>query len=62
MGASRLDAAVERIGRAIARLEAAADAPPPAPAAPAQDDGALRAKVEEAIERIDSLLATAEQD
>jgi hypothetical protein len=54
--------AIERIDRAIARLEAAADRPTPAP----QEGGelarlreahlALRAKVEDAIGQIDRLL------
>ena len=60
MGASRLDAAVERIERAVARLEAAADAPPPAPAS--ESDPAVRDKLEQAIARIDSLLEQTERD
>lgn len=65
MGASRLNAALERIERALARLESSAGArPPAAPAAgpeAEQAHGALREKVEEAIARIDGLLEQAEQ-
>lgn len=62
MGASRLNEALERIDRALARIESAADARPPSPAPEA--DGtqhALRTKVEEAIARLDGLLEQAEQ-
>ena len=55
MGDSRTAAALERIERALARIEAVADAPPPSPSPPA-DDTKLRGKVEEAIARLDDLL------
>ena len=65
MGASRLTAALDRIDRALARIESAAEARPrfPAAAGPAAEEShrALRGKVEEAIARIDGLLAEAEQ-
>ena len=66
MGASRLTAALDRIDRALARIESAAEARPRSSAAaadPAAEEShrALRGKVEEAIARIDGLLAEAEQ-
>ncbi|MFN3388902.1 MAG: hypothetical protein ACK40O_08210 [Allosphingosinicella sp.] len=62
MGASRLNAALDRIDRALARIESSAGARPPASDPEAeQAHRALRSKVEEAIERIDGLLAAAEQ-
>lgn len=67
MGQERAGIAIARIERALARLEAAANRPPPTPA-PAADDHesaelrrahlALRARVEGAIAQIDGLLAT----
>ena len=58
--------AIERIERALARIQVATSKPPP------RDDGeliklrevhhALRGKVEGAISQIDRLLATAEHD
>ena len=62
MGASRLTEALERIDRALARVESAADARPSPPAADLQAgdaERALRARVEEAIARIDGILAQA---
>ncbi|MBV8685734.1 MAG: hypothetical protein JOZ90_05890 [Alphaproteobacteria bacterium] len=65
MGDERVLAAVGRIERALARLEAAADRSP----APGPADGELRrahetlkGKVEQAIARIDRLLASADSD
>jgi hypothetical protein len=67
MSDERALAAIDRIERALARIEAAAERPPPAP----RDDGALRqlrevhealrGRVEAAIGQIDGLLATAER-
>jgi hypothetical protein len=66
MSEERALAAIERIERAIARIEAS---PPPQPSAPSQEPElrrlrethqALRGRVEGAIEQIDRLLATAE--
>ena len=62
MGASRLNAAVDRIERALVRLESAADALPPSPSADAgATPPAVRAALEQAIARLDGLLAEAEQ-
>ena len=60
MGESRTAAALERIERALARIEAVADAPPPAAPADGEAQQALRGKVEEAISRLDSLLSGTE--
>ena len=56
MGDSRMSVVLERIERALARIEAAADTPAPAPQAEKPAGEGLRAKVEEAIARLDSLL------
>ena len=60
MGDSRTAAALERIERALARIEAVADAPPPAAAGDREAQQALRGTVEEAISRLDRLLAQSE--
>jgi hypothetical protein len=64
MGDERVLAAIDRLERALGRIEAAAARPAPAP--PPQPDEklaaahtALRGKVEAAIAEIDTLLATA---
>jgi hypothetical protein len=68
MGDDRVIELIGRIDRALARIEAAASRPVPAPA---QEDGraaaieeahqALRAKVERSISQIDRLIAAGEQ-
>jgi hypothetical protein len=69
MGQERALAAIERIERSLARLEAAAARPvrPPPPPAHSEPDerlsaahAGLRFKVEAAIAQIDALLATEE--
>jgi len=64
MGDDGANMALARIERALARIEAAAGrpapAPPPGDAALAEAHRSLRAKVEEAIGQIDRLLATAD--
>ncbi|HEY0413441.1 MAG TPA: hypothetical protein VGD66_09890 [Allosphingosinicella sp.] len=67
MGEDRGLAALDRIERAIARVEAAAErGPPPSASSPDGDarlreaHEALKGKVELAIAQIDRLLATAE--
>ncbi len=64
MADQRTSDALARIERALARIESAADRPPPAPAdeRPLRElrevHAALRAKVETAIAQIDRLLET----
>jgi hypothetical protein len=70
MGDDRVIELIGRIDRALARIEAAACRPAPAPP-PVHDDGraaaieeahqALRAKVERSISQIDRLIAAGEQ-
>jgi hypothetical protein len=72
MGQDGTGIAIARIERALARIEAAASRPAPAPSyQPAPDDGAaeelrrahqaLRSRVRGAISEIDGLLAEGEQ-
>jgi len=68
MGAERALQAIGRIERAVARIEASAARPRPAPQPTADGDerlaaahAQLRGKVEAAIAQIDELLAAGEQ-
>ena len=70
MGQETAGIAIARIERALARIEAAAARPAPAPSQAPDDQEvselrrahqALRARVEGAIAQIDGLLATGEQ-